>query len=104
VPRSGPAQDGVLSILVPAYVLAVTGRVFPLGGTRRDPLVDALLLGTPIEASGWAFGAIALAGALGAVLGGFFAEAFGFNSINWMAAIAAAGAVILMLVASHTKR
>jgi predicted MFS family arabinose efflux permease len=55
------------------------------------------------EASGWVFGAIALAGALGSVLSGVLADAFGFNSINWLASVAGAGAVVLMLVASGTK-
>jgi predicted MFS family arabinose efflux permease len=55
------------------------------------------------EASGWVFGSIALAGAFGSVAGGLLADAFGFNSINWMAAVAGILAVLLVVVAGRSR-
>ena len=44
-------------------------------------------------------GAASAAGSfLGSLLGGFLADAVGFNAINWMAAIAAGLAVLLIVV------
>ncbi len=49
-------------------------------------------------ANGWLIGCSALGSFIGSVLGGFFAERFGFNSVNWMAASAAAGSVAIALL------
>jgi predicted MFS family arabinose efflux permease len=49
-------------------------------------------------ASGWVIGASAIGSFLGSVIGGFMADALGYNSINWMAAIAAGLAVLLIVV------
>jgi predicted MFS family arabinose efflux permease len=55
------------------------------------------------EASGWVFGAIALAGAFGSVLAGVLADTYGFNSINWMASVAGVAAVVLILVTQRRR-
>ena len=52
----------------------------------------------PGAANGWVLGASAAGSFVGSVLGGFLADSVGFNAINWMGAIAAAGAVVLLLV------
>jgi hypothetical protein len=86
----------VLVLLLYASNSFVDLAVYPLG--VRAATVRAS------EASGWVFGAIALAGALGSVLAGVLAEAFGFNSINWMASIAGAGAVVLIAVSQRIQQ
>jgi MFS family permease len=86
----------VLVLLLYASNSFVDLAVYPLG--VRAATVRAS------EASGWVFGAIALAGALGSVLAGVLAEAFGFNSINWLASIAGAGAVVLLAVSQRIQR
>ncbi len=42
-------------------------------------------------ASGWVIGATAIGSFVGSVVGGWLADKVGFNAINWMAVIAAAG-------------
>ncbi|MDH3680703.1 MAG: MFS transporter [Acidimicrobiia bacterium] len=49
-------------------------------------------------ANGWLIGCSALGSFLGSVLGGVFADRWGFNSVNWMAAAAAAGSVLIALL------
>jgi len=49
-------------------------------------------------ASGWVIAASAAGSFIGSLLGGFLADALGFNSITWMAAIAAGLAVLLIIV------
>jgi predicted MFS family arabinose efflux permease len=48
-------------------------------------------------ASGWVIGASAIGSFIGSVVGGFLADSVGFNAINWMAAIAAGLAVVLIV-------
>jgi predicted MFS family arabinose efflux permease len=58
------------------------------------------------EASGWVIGASAVGSFTGGILGGFLADTLGFNSINWMAAIAAGlsvGLIILFLFPANRK-
>jgi predicted MFS family arabinose efflux permease len=58
------------------------------------------------EASGWVIGASAVGSFIGGLLGGFLADTLGFNSINWMAAIAAGlsvGLIILFLFPAQRK-
>jgi predicted MFS family arabinose efflux permease len=52
----------------------------------------------PGAANGWVLGASAAGSFVGSVLGGFLADSIGFNAINWMGFIAAAGAVALLLI------
>ncbi len=47
---------------------------------------------------GWVIASSAVGGFIGAVLGGFLADSVGFNSINWMAAIAGGLAVLLTVL------
>ena len=35
---------------------------------------------------------------VGALLGGFLAKEFGYNSVNWMAAIAGAGSFVILFM------
>jgi predicted MFS family arabinose efflux permease len=48
-------------------------------------------------ASGWVIGASAIGGFLGAAIGGYLAQSLGFNAINWMGAITAGLAVLLIV-------
>jgi predicted MFS family arabinose efflux permease len=48
-------------------------------------------------ASGWVIGAAAVGSFIGSVVGGWLAEAVGFNAINWMGAVAVGAALALLL-------
>ena len=50
------------------------------------------------QANGWVIAASALGSFVGALLGGFLAKEFGYNSVNWMAAIAGAGSFATLLI------
>jgi predicted MFS family arabinose efflux permease len=49
-------------------------------------------------ASGWVIAASATGSFIGSILGGFLADKVGFNAINWMGAIAAGAAVVLIVI------
>jgi predicted MFS family arabinose efflux permease len=53
------------------------------------------------QAVGWVIGASAIGSFLGSVLGGMLADKVGFNAINWMAAIAAGLAVLLIFISLY---
>ena len=53
------------------------------------------------EAVGWVIGASAIGSFLGSILGGILADKVGFNAINWMAAIAAGLAVLLIFISLY---
>jgi predicted MFS family arabinose efflux permease len=50
------------------------------------------------QASGWVIAAAAAGSFFGSLIGGWLADAVGFNAINWMAAIAVGGAVLLLFL------
>jgi predicted MFS family arabinose efflux permease len=50
------------------------------------------------QANGWVIAASALGSFVGALIGGFLAKEFGYNSVNWMAAIAGAGSFATLLL------
>jgi predicted MFS family arabinose efflux permease len=47
-------------------------------------------------ASGWVIAASAVGAFLGSLIGGFLADKYGFNAINWMAAVSAAASVVVL--------
>jgi predicted MFS family arabinose efflux permease len=47
-------------------------------------------------ASGWVIAASAVGSFLGSLIGGFLADKYGFNAINWMAAVSAAASVVVL--------
>lgn len=49
-------------------------------------------------ANGWLIAASAMGSFIGSAVGGVVADAYGFNAVNWMGAIAAGAAVLLTLV------
>ena len=51
----------------------------------------------PGGASGWVIGAAAIGSFVGSLLGGWLADAFGYNAINWMASVSIAVAMLLVL-------
>lgn len=53
------------------------------------------------QASGWVIGASAIGSFVGSMLGGWLADKVGFNAINWMAAVAAGLAVLLMFISLY---
>lgn len=50
------------------------------------------------QATGWVIAAAAAGSFFGSLIGGWLASAVGYNAINWMAAIAVGGAVLLLFV------
>lgn len=50
------------------------------------------------QASGWVIAGSAIGSFVGSLLGGYLADAFGYNSVNWMAAAAGAGAALILFM------
>ncbi len=50
------------------------------------------------QANGWVIAASAVGSFVGALLGGYLAKEFGYNSVNWMAAIAGAGSFVILFL------
>jgi predicted MFS family arabinose efflux permease len=50
------------------------------------------------QASGWVIAGSAIGSFVGSLLGGYLADAFGYNSVNWMAAAAGAGAALILFI------
>ena len=50
------------------------------------------------QASGWVIAASAIGSFLGSLLGGFLADEFGFNAINWMAVVAAGLSFVVLWI------
>ena len=49
-------------------------------------------------ASGWVIAASATGSFIGSLVGGFLADSYGFNSVNWMAAVAAGLSVVVLWI------
>jgi len=63
----------------------------PVLGVRFSPL-------GPAGASGWVIGAAAIGSFVGSLLGGWLADAIGYNAINWMASISVGIAALLVFI------
>lgn len=63
----------------------------PVLGVRFSPV-------GPTAASGWVIAAAGIGSFIGSLLGGWLADQFGFNAINWMAVISVGAAVLLIFV------
>ena len=50
------------------------------------------------QASGWVIAGSAIGSFVGSLLGGYLADTFGYNAVNWMAAAAGAGAVVILFI------
>jgi MFS family permease len=50
------------------------------------------------QANGWVIAGSAIGSFVGSLLGGYLADAFGYNAVNWMAAAAGAGAVLILFM------
>jgi MFS family permease len=50
------------------------------------------------QASGWVIAGSAIGSFVGSLLGGYLADAFGYNAVNWMAGIAGAGAALILFI------
>ena len=50
------------------------------------------------QASGWVIAGSAIGSFVGSLLGGYLADAFGYNAVNWMAAAAGAGAALTLFM------
>lgn len=63
----------------------------PAGGVRFSTIAAG-------AANGWVIAAVAVGSFVGSLIGGWLADAVGFNAISWMAAIAAGAAVLLTII------
>jgi predicted MFS family arabinose efflux permease len=50
------------------------------------------------QASGWVIAGSAIGSFVGSLLGGYLADAFGYNAVNWMAAAAGGGAALILFL------
>jgi predicted MFS family arabinose efflux permease len=117
--RRGPVSDftgGNIIRLLGAVSMAVLGLVasaplllaaaamqllYVSGSFVRlaQPVVAVRFATIPAgAASGWVIGAAAIGSFVGSLLGGWLADAVGFNAINWMAAISVGAAVLLIFI------
>ena len=117
--RSGPfpvLNAGLIARLAGALGMAIVGLAMEnaviLGAAFMQLLYQSnpfVRLGQPTNAArfatfpqgavqGWVIAASAVGSFVGASLGGFLADSLGFNSINWMAAIAGGAAVALTVL------
>jgi predicted MFS family arabinose efflux permease len=100
----GLAVLGILSsaplLLVAAFVLILyQGNPYV---RLSQPVVAVRFATFPAgQASGWVIGASAIGSFVGSMLGGWLGDSVGFNAINWMAAIAAGLAVLLMFISLY---
>ena len=97
----GLALLGLLTNNAPMVLVAVSMQLLyqsnafirftqPVLGVRFSAL-------GPGGASGWVIGAAAIGSFIGSLLGGWLADAFGYNAINWMATISIAGSMLLVI-------
>jgi predicted MFS family arabinose efflux permease len=117
--RSGafaPFTAGTIARLVGALGMALLGMVASAPILIVAAFMQLLYQGNPFvrltqpvlavrfapipagQANGWVIGASAIGSFVGSVLGGLLADSVGFNAINWMAAIAAGLAVLLIFI------
>jgi predicted MFS family arabinose efflux permease len=89
----GPGGAMVLAAL--SMQLLYQGN--PFVRLAQTPLAVRFAPMSPSAASGWVLGGSALGSFIGSLLGGFLADTFGFNAINWMAVVGAALSVALLL-------
>ena len=96
----GLALLGLLTKNAPLVLVAVSMQLLyqsnafirftqPVLGVRFSTL-------GPGGASGWVIGAAAIGSFIGSLLGGWLADAIGYNAINWMAAISVGIALLLL--------
>ena len=50
------------------------------------------------QASGWVIAGSAIGSFVGSLLGGYLADTFGYNAVNWMAAAAGGGAALILFI------
>jgi len=117
--KSGPMSvftTGNVARLVGALGMAVLGMVANAPILIVVAFVQILYQGTPFvrltqpvvavrfatipagQASGWVIGASAIGSFLGSLIGGFLADKVGYNAINWMGAVGAGLAVLLIFI------
>jgi predicted MFS family arabinose efflux permease len=112
----GPFTAGNVARLVGALGMAVLGMVANAPILIVAAFMQLLSQGNPFvrltqpvlavrfatipagQANGWVIGASAIGSFVGSILGGILADKVGFNAINWMAAIAAGLAVLLIFI------
>jgi MFS family permease len=96
----GLALVGMLAgsplILAAAFMMILYMGV-PVARLAQGPIGYRFAIVQAGEAVGFIYGASALGAFFGSLLAGFAADAFGFNAVNWMGAIAGGLAVILII-------
>jgi predicted MFS family arabinose efflux permease len=86
----------------PVLLVAAFVQIFYQGNPLvrlTQPVVAVRFATIPAgAASGWVIGASAIGSFVGSIVGGLLADKVGFNAINWMAAIAAGLAGLLIVI------
>jgi predicted MFS family arabinose efflux permease len=100
----GSLAMALLGLVANAPILLVAASVQilyqgnPFTRLAQSPVAVRFSPVPPTVATGFVLGASALGSFIGSILGGYLADSVGFNAINWMGAIAAALAVLLVFV------
>jgi len=109
-----PFTAGILARFIAAIGMAVVGAALDNGVLLGAAFMQLMYNAAPFvrlaqpnlairyaafpagQANGWVIAASAIGSFLGSAIGGFLADKFGFNAINWMAAAAAGLSVIVL--------
>jgi MFS family permease len=117
--RSGafePFRAGIVARFVAAIGMAVVGvatenavllgaafmqlmyNAAPFARLGQSPLAVRYATFPAGQASGWVIAGSAIGSFLGSLIGGFLADAYGFNAVNWMAVVAAGLSVVVLVI------
>lgn len=95
----GMAIVGAISdnnVLLGAAFMQVMYNAAPFARLAQSNLAVRYASFPAGAASGWVIAASATGSFLGSIIGGFLADQFGFNSVNWMAAASAGLSVVVL--------
>ncbi len=96
----------------PPFMAGIVGRMIAVGVAfmqlmyQTAPFVRLAQPGLAVrfanfpagQASGWVIAGSAIGSFVGSLLGGYLADAYGYNAVNWMAAAAGAGAALILFM------
>ncbi len=90
-------------LIVAAFAMLITFQGTPIPRLAAPDLATKLSGGSASVANGLYFAASAIGGIFGSLLFGFGADWWGWNSLNWMAAVAGIGASIMLFLGLRKK-
>lgn len=86
------------AVLLGAAFMQVMYNAAPFARLAQPSLAVRYATFPAGQASGWVIAASAVGSFFGSVLGGFLADEFGFNAVNWMAVVAAGLSVAVLIL------